>query len=396
MIAGSRNRRVAILVTRMDLGGVPDHIMTLVEGLVARYDVALICNHIDQTHQAEIDALGVKVIPLPMQRLLSGVSDLKALGELRRILREGGYDILHTHMSKAALLGAMVGVTSRRPKVVNTAHNLGYIAMQSRWKKAVFWAYDRIISSLGHDATIVVSDTIARQARAAGLIPKDRLHTIHNGIRVSRFDGDAIPREGLKSDVLGDACTDGPLLICVARLVWFKGLDALIAALPQVGASHPDARLLLVGDGELRDALAAQARALGVEHMVVFAGERQDVPDLLALADLFVLPSVSEGMPISLLEAMACKLPLVATSVGGIPELIIDGKTGRLVDRGDAAGLADALTAYLDDPAMMKRHGAEGHKRLEAEFSQAAMVERTEAVYDVVLNETPALEARHV
>lgn len=378
--------RLAILVTRMDIGGVPDHIMTLLDGLGENYDVTLICDDIHEMHHAEAEELGVKVVRLPMQRLIGGWSDWQAFRQLSRILKDRQIDILHTHMSKAAMLGAMIGLSNRRITVVNTGHNFGFVAMPQAWKKAIFWAYDRFISSFGHAATIAVSQTVAKQVRQAQMIPQRRLHPIQNGIRLDRFDTHNPPPTGLKGEVLGDAVTEGALITCVARLVWFKGLHVLIDALPAIRKKHPDTRVLIVGDGELRADLIAQAERVGVADMVVFAGERGDIPDLLKISDIFVLPSVSEGLPISLMEAMASELPLVASRVGGIPELIEDGVNGYLCDSQDADSFAKGVLRLLDDPKHRRAAGRAGRKRLEQHFSQRAMVQKTETLYTALMS----------
>lgn len=390
--AASRPRiRVAMLVTRMDIGGVPDHVMSLIDGFSDDIHVTLICDHIHPRHEEEARARGAHVILLPMRRMPGLFSDFSTFLALRRLLRQGDFDILHTHMSKAALLGGLLGVVMPKLRVVNTAHNLGFIAMPARWKKLVFWVYDRLISSTGIDATVTVSQTVADIAGQARLIPRRRLHVIRNGIRLVPFDrrlAEAAP------DAAG-LSAGGPIILSVARLVWFKGLDTAIDAMARLRDAHPEARLMLVGDGELHGALAAQAATLGVSDRVIFAGERTDVPALLKIADLFVLPSVSEGLPISLLEAMAARLPIVATRVGGIPELVVEGVTGALVEPGDAPALAAAISRYLDDPAQMRAAGQAGRDRLTAQFSQAAMVRQTEALYGNLLNVSRATELQH-
>jgi glycosyltransferase involved in cell wall biosynthesis len=325
--------------------------------------------------------LGVEIILIPMRRLMGGASDWRAFKMLRQTIRDGDYDILHTHMSKAALLGALIGMTDRGIKVVNTGHNFGFVALPQRWKKAIFWCYDRFISSFGHDATVTVSQIVADAVVKARMVPRKRLHAIPNGIRVRRFDAIASAPLELKTEVLGTAMTDGPLITCVARLVWFKGLHTLIDALPDIIARHPDSRVLIVGDGELRADLETQAKRLGVDHTIVFAGERDDIPQLLKISDLFVLPSLSEGLPISLLEAMATGLPLVATRVGGIPELIEEGKNGYLVPSSDTHALGQAILSFLDDPEKMHQAGLAGRELLEKQFSQTAMVQKTEELY---------------
>ena len=383
-----------MLVTRMDIGGVPDHVMTLLDGFAPGIRVTLICDHIHPLHQAEADRLGVEVVILPMQRLVGGFADLRALRRLRRILRDGEFDILHTHMSKAALLGAMIGATSRTPKVVNTAHNLGYIALPQRWKKAIFWVYDRTIASIGIDATVTVSQIVGDTARRAHLIPARRLHVIQNGIRTGKFESGMTAGAELRRHFVGDEGR-GPLIVTVARLVWFKGLDTLIDAMPGIVAQHPGAKLVIVGDGDLRGALEAQVARLNLGAHVTFTGERDDVPALLAGADIFVLPSVSEGLPISLLEAMAARLPIVATHVGGIPELVVEGETGRLTAPGDAPALADAMLSLLDHPAQCRAAGMAGHARLQTHFSQSSMVARTQALYAALCDAPVPLEASH-
>ena len=158
-----------------------------------------------------------------------------------------------------------------------------------------------------------------------------------------------------------------------------------MSALPAIASAHPDARVLVVGDGELREELVRQAKDLGVENTIVFVGERNDVPDMLRIADLFVLPSVSEGLPISILEAMANRLPVVATNVGGIPELVRDGETGALVPSGEPHSLARAVIELLSNPEKMQAAGAAARARLKTHFSQEIMVAKTEKLYQNLL-----------
>ncbi|MZR32397.1 glycosyltransferase family 4 protein [Sneathiella litorea] len=385
-IPANNTIRLAMLVTRMDIGGVPDHIMTLLDGFGRNIDVTLITDSIHADHLADIENSGVKVHLLQMKRLVSVKSDLKALKNLRRILKDGQFNILHTHMSKAALLGAIVGTFSRDIIVVNTAHNLGFIAIPQYWKKAVFWAYDKIISALGFDAIITVSQMVANKIIRAKVAPGNRVHVITNGIRLQEFKASAKKETEFRREILGNA--EGVIIVCVARLVWFKGIDTLINAFSRVLKEHPSARLAIIGDGELRDTLMAQTRQLGIEEFIHFCGERRDIPAILSASDLFVLSSVSEGLPISLLEAMAAQLPIVATDVGGISELILHGDTGYLVPARDPVKLAKNISDLLSDPNARRTLGKAGYNRLCTEFTQDAMVMRTEALYQQLLEGT--------
>lgn len=379
-----RPLHIAVLVTRMDLGGVPDHIMTIVTGLAGRCRFTLICDHVHAAHAGQLQELGVEVLPTQLERTPDPMADIRAVVRLVGIIRAGGFDVLHTHMSKAALLGAIAGRIAGCRAIVNTAHNLGFIAMQSQTQRALFWVYDKLLLAAGTDAVVTVSRSVGERARAARLVPARKLHVIHNGIRTARFiavagDGPATPRQTLT-------------IVTVARLVWFKGLDTLIRAMRAVVDTFPQARLVIVGGGELESQLRAQAASLDLTAAITFAGEREDVPVVLAAADLFVLPSVSEGLPVSILEAMACGLAVVATRVGGVPELVEEGVTGLLVEPGQPHAMATAICRLLADERERRTMGLAGRGRLEANFSAQAMVEATEQLYrTLAARRTPEL-----
>jgi len=368
----------------MDVGGVPDHVMTLARSLGPRHDLTVFSGEIDPRHEAELLALGVRIERLPFARLPDPLRDLRVLLSLRRLLGKGRFDVVHTHMSKAALLGVMATrLMPGRPRVVNTAHNLGSLALRKPLARLAFRFYDRMLLGRATDRVIVVSERIREQVLALGLIAPARVTAIANGISLERFDVPCANSQALRAD-LGLAQSD-VLVLCVARLVWFKGLDLLISAFARVAAAAPGARLCIVGAGPLRDALQAQAASLGLGKQVSLIGERQDVPALLAACDLFVLSSVSEGMPISILEAMAAGRATVATDVGGVRELVRDGETGLLVASGDAAGLGAALLMMIRDPGERGRMGAVARALAYSGFGGAAMSARTEALYLDVL-----------
>lgn len=383
-----RRLKIAQVVTRMDVGGVPDHVMTLARGLAPDHDVTVVCNGIDPGHAAALGAAGVGVAHIDFRRLLHPIRDVGAFLRLLNLLRTQRFDVVHTHMSKAALVGGVAGRAARAPAIVNTAHNLGFLAVPQKALRALFWVYDRLLFAATAHRIVTVSDRVREGAVKGGIAPAGKVVAIHNGVLGARFEISA-PEARARRVALGVA--DGaPLVLAVARLVWFKGLDALVEATPALLARHPEARVVIVGGGPLREKLEAQARALGVERAVIFTGERSDVPELLAAADIFVLPSVSEGLPISILEAMTAGKPVVATSVGGIPELIVDGETGLLTPARDAGSLAEALIRLAGDPELRARMGAAGKARAQIEFSPGRMVERTAALYREILAERGA------
>ena len=376
---------VAQIATRMDTGGVPSHIMTLARGLQCNYAVTLVCGKLDPKHESALAAAGVPVIFVDFRRLLHPLADIRTLVTLVRILRAGRFDVVHTHMSKAALVGSIAAVIARVPVVVNTAHNLGFVAMPHAVLRALFWLYDRMLFAAAVDSVITVAENVRARMVSSRMIALDKVVSIHNGIDTALFDKRPAAAAECRSEFSNEP--DAVLIVTVARLVWFKGLDTLIDAAHAVFAECPLARLVIVGDGPLHDRLVEQAAQLGIADRVLFTGERIDIPAILGAADIFVLSSVSEGMPISILEAMASAKPVVATAVGGVPELLTEGETGLLVPPAQPAALATALVKLACDPELRRSMGARGRARVDQEFSASAMVERTAALYARLLRQ---------
>lgn len=384
--------RLLLVVTRMDVGGVPGHVLTVLDGLCGRgYHVTLACAECHSDHRAALQRMGVRLVQLPMKRLLSPLADVRALAALVRLIRRERFQVVHTHMSKGALLGGIAARIADAPVVVNTAHNLGAIAMPRAWVRALFRVYDRWLLGTTTDAVITVTERVRDAVVAQRILPAARVHAIANGIVAAPRASEAQrqqARRALRREI--GAADDAPVIGCVARLVWFKGLDTLVDALPAVLRVCPDVQVAVAGDGPLRAELAARAAALGVADRLHLLGERNDVPQLLRGFDLFVLPSVSEGMPLTILEAMGAGLPVVATAVGGVPELMVAGETGLLVPPGDAVALAPALQRLLCDAPLRRRMGDNGRRRLLSDFSADAMVAATDALLRRLLHDAGA------
>ena len=384
--------RLLLVVTRMDVGGVPGHVLTVLDGLCGRgYHVTLACAECHSDHRAALQRMGVRLVQLPMKRLLSPLADVRALAALVRLIRRERFQVVHTHMSKGALLGGIAARIADAPVVVNTAHNLGAIAMPRAWVRALFRVYDRWLLGTTTDAVITVTERVRDAVVAQRILPAARVHAIANGIVAAPRASEAQrqqARRALRREI--GAADDAPVIGCVARLVWFKGLDTLVDALPAVLRVCPDVQVAVAGDGPLRAELAARAAALGVADRLHLLGERNDVPQLLRGFDLFVLPSVSEGMPLTILEAMGAGLPVVATAVGGVPELMVAAETGLLVPPGDAVALAPALQRLLCDAPLRRRMGDNGRRRLLSDFSADAMVAATDALLRRLLHDAGA------
>jgi glycosyltransferase involved in cell wall biosynthesis len=298
------------------------------------------------------DGFAVDVVPL------GGALDVRSLRRLRRAIR--GSDVLHTHAHFS--LNVLGRVAGRLAGARVVAHMHIENAFRADWGRYLQIALDDATARLCH-AIVAVSDATRDRLLRQGY-PARRVVTIHNGIEP------AAPVEPAR-------LADGPIVLEVARLAEVKGQKTLICALEQL-----DATAVLVGrDLEADGRYEHELRRTAEDARVVFAGYRDDVPALIAGCDVFCLPSTIEGLPLVVLEAMAHAKPVVATRVGGTPELVVDGETGVLVPPGDVAALAAALDGLLHDPERARRMGEAGRERVRAEFDADTLAGRILALY---------------
>lgn len=318
---------------------------------------------------ARARALGspVHVIPLPSLRR-PGRALLRTLGDLRCLVTTTAAALIHANGSRAMAYAGVAGRLTRRPVI-------WHVRIAERDP-----LLDRVLGRLA-DRVIVVSEAVARRF-PRGLAP--RLRVIHNGVDLARF-ASRPPSAGLRREL---GVPDGaPAVVSVGRFVAVKGYAHLLDAAAELEAERPGVHWILVGDGELRRTLEAQARRLGLAGRVHFTGWRDDVPELMALGDLFVLPSLGEAFGRVLIEAMAMAKAVVATDAGGMPEIVLDGETGLLVPPGQPKPLAGAVLALLNDSTRAERLGAAGRRRAHADFSLARHAAAVQALYDELLSE---------
>ena len=291
--------------------------------------------------------------------------------ELARVFADQKVDLLHTHHMPAFIDSTVGAQIARVPILINTDHCKQY-PIERHWQvleKGASRFADTIVAVSQHTR----NDLIQYQR-----IAPEKIQVIYNGIdiKMRRHDTPAdIRRElGLQPDdvVFGTA----------ARLEAQKGLDLMIDAATLVLQRMPKARFLIVGGGSLENDLRARAAALGLEGKVIVTGYRTDAVDLMQTFDCFVQTSIFEGMPMALLEAMALNKPIVATAVGGVPEVVEDGVCATLLSSRDPKDLSDALVTVAGDPVARQRIGDAGRQRYERNFTAAAMVSQYERLYD--------------
>jgi glycosyltransferase involved in cell wall biosynthesis len=272
-------------------------------------------------------------------------------------------------MFHSNVMGRVVGRMAGVPRVIASEQTMG---QEGRGRREL----NRLTAPLA-DKVICVSQSVADFARDTIGIPSDQLVVIPNGVDTSFF----VPAP---SPPLFES--DEALFGYVGRLHPVKGVNYLVAAFARVAAAHPHIRLQLVGEGSEYAALVKQAQELGVASQVEFLGRRSDIADLMRNMDILVLPSLWEGMPNVALEAMACGLPLIATAVGGTPEVVVDAKTGLLVPSQDVEALAAAMAKMLQNPEWVERMGRAGRERVECSFSIQNTVQMTVDLYDALLD----------
>jgi len=297
-------------------------------------------------------------------------------------LRAHSPDVFHVHVGtgREDFDGARTARAAGVPAIVQTQHQPWL--MSSPVKQAAFFRGQREVDHL-----IAVSQAQRATYERIG-VPADRLSTVPNGIgaRGARSDRRAA-RTALGLD------PHQPVVMTVGRLAPMKGHHHLLESVPDLLARFPGLTVLVVGEGHLHRQLAEQADALGIGGCVRLLGHRPDARVLLDAADVFVLPSLHEGMPLAALEAMEAGLPVVATRVIGSSEVVVDGVTGLLVPAGDAPALGAALAQLLADPALRTRLGRAGRHRYLDQFTRQRMAEQTRAVYAAVLESVAAAPA---
>lgn len=394
------NRQAVVhIITRLDQGGsARNTFLTMIGHDRSRFRVGVIYGRAEaqtaeeascaEKDREELCRAGVRLFEVPeLEREVRPLTDARATLALWRLLRHERPDIVHTHTSKAGAIGRIAAWLAGTPVVVHTPHGhifYGYYGPVMSW---LIRLIERALARIT-DRIVTLTDRGREEHIRLGIAGADKFVTIPSGITLAAFrSGGADP--SMKRKELG-LPAGGPVAGTVGRLVPIKGHAWLIRAVPHVVAEFPEACFVFVGDGPLRGELAQLGNALGVASHLKFLGMRQDIPDCLAALDLFVFPSLNEGMGRALIEAMAAGLPVVATRVGGIPDVVVEGTNGLLVPPQDERALAAAVLTLLRDRRRMAAYGKAGKMLVGARFDAGSMVQAIERLYGAVWREKHA------
>ncbi len=363
--------RVLHVLEERKFGGAYTFITTLIQGMDTSRFESTICMIGRKPQDTEKEDFLCNFVHCQM----NGIWDLRSIMKVEKVIQELQVDIVHTHLPRADVIGRTAAWLARVPKIFTTIH-----ALDQHWKRK-----SRLVHALAdratlHFATKVICVSTASRKYLCERYPgvADRVITIRNGIDLRRFKPRMGSREAKRVYGLSGKA---PVVGVTARLRPVKGVEYLLMAVQKLIAKNISVDCLVVGDGESRVDLEALAEKLGVQNQVVFAGYCEDVDKALAAIDLFVLPSLSEGLPTCLMEAMAMRKPVIATAVGGVPEVITNGETGILVPARDPERLATAIADLLSESEKAEKMAERGYREVLRRFDRRNMIQAYELLY---------------
>jgi len=395
-ILGDQRIRVLHLITRLDRGGSAENTLLTVIGLEPRrYRVMLAFGASSESHMtpdetaslerrlAAARAVGVELVVIPsLVRRFAPFRDLASLLAMMRLIRRFCPRVVHTHTSKAGALGRLAAWLCHVPVVVHTPHGHIFYGYYGRVLSACFITVERWLGRMT-DALIALTETGKLEYVERRIAPVERLRAIHSGIDLATYERNhttpAVARKALGLPARG------PVIGVLGRLVPIKGHGYLVEALPMILKKFPSAMLLFVGEGPEREPLAARAASLGVSQHIRMVGAQFDLTSYVAACDVIAQPSLNEGMGRTVLEALVMGKPVIASRVGGLPELIDHGGNGLLVPPASPSALAHAICSLFWDHARLRRMSNAARRSVGRQFSVQAMVEAIDRLYGELL-----------
>jgi len=372
-VPNPRPLNILRVITWLPVGGIERKILAVLPRLDReRFRVRLVCLRERGPLANELETLGVPVDECPMRSRLSpsGILGLSALMRKHRI------DIVHAHMYRSAVPATIAARLARVPVVITQLHNVDtWETRRQRWLDSFLCRW--------RSAVVAVSECVRRDITRNLSIPEEKVHVLYNGVDVERFGGGG--RRAATRAALG-LRPDDVAIIYHGRLVSQKNPEALVKIAAEVAQRRKGVVVLVAGDGPRREDLERLAAEKNVSGLIRFLGRRDDIPDLLQAADIYVLPSLKEGFSNALVEAMAAGLPAVATDVGGNAEAVEHGRSGWIVPPRDDGLLLNAVAALVDDAAERARMSQEARRRARF-FSIENMIANVESLYTTLARE---------
>ncbi len=382
--------KVVHVITRLDRGGSAQNTLLTCLGLTERYELVLVhglsleSQMTDWEKKAvesgikEAKDRGIKVVAIPsLVRKISPVQDLRAFFCLWRLMIRERPSIVHTHTSKPGILGRWAAKMAGVPIIVHTPHGHVFFGHFGPLASRFFLMIERYTASIT-DCMVPLSEGERNDYIAFSVSNPDKMVTVHSGVEIDRYMTAEVDIEDKKRSL--GLNPKGLVVGTVGWLLPIKGPMYLLNAMARVWQSHPETSLVFVGKGDLEKELREEALRMEASGRVSFLGWRDDIPEIMQILDIFVLPSLNEGMGRVLVEAMAAGKPVVASRVGGIPDLVKHGQNGLLVEPGDITGLSVAIRKLLIDKKMQDEMGMKG-RTMAQNFGVEKMIEKIDALY---------------
>ena len=372
---------IAYCIHNLTMGGAERHLLQVFKELDrSRFHPVLIClgNSRNTLLYQEYESLGIEVIDLCLEGRLYAPLNLKKLLSMKKILARRNIKVVHGYLFEGNLVAALIGRLARVPVVIAS--------------KRSFDRYTNLpllTCRLGNhlaDCVTANSESVSDFVQSVESCPKRKLVVIHNGVNGSG-DNHYSERARQKLRQNWNIPADSFVVGTVARFFWKKGYEHFVQMASLVISVRPNTQFVTIGDGPLKPQMEKMAEDFGIAGHIRFLGWQPNADRLLGLFDLYVCPSLMEGMSNALLEAGARGLPMIATAVGGNKETVVHGQTGFLVPPKDPAAMAEAVTELMDNPILLKQMGKRAKESINSKYSTAVMVRKMEGLYDSLLNQ---------
>lgn len=381
-VSNNQNKtKVLFVITKSNFGGAQKYVFDLATSMPKdKFDVTVALGGSGLLIQ-KLNEGGIRVLPIPsLARDVNTASDLSAFFELLSIFRNERPDVVHLNSAKAGGVGALAARLARVPKIIFTAHGWAFNEERSRLQHFIIKFFSWITVLLSHK-TIAVSDAVKNDARNWPLM-SNKIIVIKNGIKEPEFYTKDDAREKLFALADTQPTPDAFIIGTIAELHKSKGLQYAIEAFAKLAQKDPNMRYFVLGSGDEKERLDGLVKHYGLQERVFLLGFVEDAARFLMAFDVFILPSITEALGLVLLEAGHAGLPVVASNVGGIPEIIEDGETGILVQSRDSKGLAEAIKKIIDSPTMRTSLGTALHKKVLDDFLSEKALSITLALYE--------------
>ncbi len=367
-------------IVRPTEGGIGRHIITLVGGLKEEFDVTVACPQ-KSALEDKLVSENIKTLPLPLDGEVSLKKDYASFNILRKFMRKEQVHLAHAHGAKAALIARPAALWAGVPSIY-TVHNSIFNENWPAWKNNMAAVVEHILS-WPTGCILTVSNALGEEIKYRQKISYSKIKVIHNGIQFNSFGNSNFQHKFKEKLNIPPSRT---VIGTVARMAPQKGLSVLIDAAEQLIGKY-NVHFLIVGDGPLRGELEERIRLSSINDYFTLTGVVKDITQAYSAMNIFVLPSITEGLPFTILEAMAFSLPVVATSVGGVPEIIKPGECGFLVPPGDHIELASKIAYLIDCPGIRSEFGYRGRQRVHDKFDASKMIGETKGIYYTLLKE---------